>query len=235
MIAADAAAALARALTAALPRAGAAVVVLPIAAASAEELGPEERNRAAAFRVPKRRAEWVGGRIAARRALTAAGLADRGSPTIATGPAGEPVVKASAGTPLPGVSIAHAGGLAAALAFPAGCRMGIDVEPVAATEPGLAALALTPGEVLLLSAATSAGADPTEALLRCWTAKEAAIKVTRTGLGVPLHRVRLTPSGAALDEFSVTLPVAADGPETTCQVRVVVAAGWVGAVAWSDA
>lgn len=233
----DAVSGLADRLNAALPDPAARVAVVAVDADHPPLLSPAERERAAGFRFLKRQREWTGGRIAAKLALIEAGTEPR-SPagqdlTVATGPAGEPVVTAVRGEHRMsmGVSIAHAGGLAAAVAFPLARPIGLDLEPIAEIDPELAGLACTPRERLLLEQ-RAAGADRTEALLRIWTSKEAAVKLTRTGLGVSLSQVQVEPMDPDLTELEVTLPSSVHGAPVSCRVRVIPVPNWIAALAW---
>ncbi len=226
--------ALAHALSAALPDPTARVAVVPVQAGEDGLLSIAERQRAGGFRFPKRKEEWTAGRAAAKLALLDA-LAEHRGPedfTVTTGSSGEPVVSTASGSSVSfGVSITHAGGLAAAVAFPLDRPLGLDLEPIGTIDPGLATLACTPREQSLLER-WPAGARRTEALLRIWTVKEAAVKLTRTGLGVPLHQVQVEPLSSGSSEFAVRLPSAPDGKETGCRVRVIVAGEWIAALAW---
>jgi len=224
-------------LNAALPDTGARVAVVSVDADPPLVLSVAEWARATGFRFAKRRREWIGGRAAAKLALVQV-LGDSSMErardiTVETGPAGEPIVVNGHHNPLApfGVSIAHAGGLAAAVAFPLARPIGLDLEPIANIDPELAGLACTPRERLLVER-YEAGLARTEALLRIWTAKEAAVKLTRTGLGVPLLRVTVQPTAAGLTEFEVTLPASVGGASTTCRVRVLRLGRWIASLAW---
>jgi phosphopantetheinyl transferase len=217
-----------RGIAAALPDPAARVAVVPVEVGDEALLSDAERERAGRFRFPKRRGDWTAGRVAAKLALREA-LGDSAAAeelTVATGLSGEPVVTAVSF----GVSISHAGGMAAAVAFPCDRPIGIDLEPVTAVDPGLATLACNDREHRWLAARPADQIN--DSLLRIWTAKEAAVKLTRTGLGVPLARVELDPKDSELTELEVRLPGAVDGSEAVCRVRVISMASWVAALAW---
>jgi 4'-phosphopantetheinyl transferase len=223
---------LAEGLQAALPDPEARVAVLPIEEDHGALLSPAEQERAERFRFPKRRREWTAGRAAAKLALrdASAGFREPGDLTILTDPSGQPRVTNAQGYSTDfGVSITHAGGVAAALAFPLDRPIGLDLEPVAVLDAGLAILACTEQEQRWLAACPEK--LRTEALLRIWTAKEAAVKLTGTGLGVPLTQVRVEPIDLEQTEVRMRLP-SSEGIETGCRVRVRKLGDWIAALAW---
>jgi len=211
---------LTRSIAAALPHPAARVAVVPVESGNDGLLSPAERKRAMGFRFPRRRADWIAGRAAARLALREIGGSEAGGFSVETGPNGEPIVSGASF----GVSISHAGGIAAAVAFPSERPIGIDLEPVTAIDPGLATLACNDREQEWLA--------DNESLLRIWTAKEAAVKLTGTGLRVALQQVRIESADPELTELAVGLPASVDGRKTECRVRVISLSHWVAALAW---
>lgn len=127
-----------------LPHGLAVAVALPAPAADVppEALGrlhPEERAWALG-QPPRRRATWVGGRLALRQALGEIGIdagplfaTDRGAPALPAGVTG---------------SLTHkAGALAVALVdLQSAWQLGIDLEQLARPRPGIARKVLTPSE-----------------------------------------------------------------------------------------
>jgi len=121
-------------------------------------------------------------RLRLQRRCASCDAADHGRPSL---------VDDVAGTPVPDVSVAHAGDLAVVVTGPAGLRVGVDIEPVAEhRRPGgpevhRSALAdachrfMAPAERL----AAAGAADPDAAYLRAWTGKEAVAKAVGSGLG----------------------------------------------------
>jgi phosphopantetheinyl transferase len=155
------------------------------------QLGPAERAAHLALAAPeRRRAHRLWGRIAAKEAARRLGLS-LGEP--ATYPADLAVVTEERGRPrlirvqqpedhsLPAISIAHANGVSVALAArdPA-ARIGVDVESIADRPDGFEAAAFAPGERAILSGWS--GPARSEWIARFWSAKEAAVKATGTGL-----------------------------------------------------
>ncbi|TDD80543.1 4'-phosphopantetheinyl transferase superfamily protein [Actinomadura rubrisoli] len=155
-------------------------------------LSPGEREHAAALRLPKRRVEWLAGRLAAkhavrvhrRRRLGITGpTRDISVDAVPEGPrAGKPRVNAPVE-----IAISHSAGFAVAAC---GCRpVGIDVERHREISPVLARR--------ISSVDRPAAAGPHDRLplmpppLR-WTCKEAVLKYFGFGLRVDVREVRLT-------------------------------------------
>jgi len=155
------------------------------------QLGPAERTAFLASCGPdRRRSHRLWGRIAAKEAARRLWQIE-GLP--ASYPADLAIVADRARRPalvrvgdpadrsLPAVSIAHADGVAVALAAsnPA-ARVGIDVEAITDRPPGFEDSAFTLAERALLSRWT--GASRAEWVARFWCAKEAAAKASGVGL-----------------------------------------------------
>jgi acyl transferase domain-containing protein/phosphopantetheinyl transferase len=156
------------------------------------QLGPDER---AAFLLAssgseERRSQRLWGRIAAKEAARRL-WNDAGKPAVY--PADLAIVADERGRPLlsrvgqpaldvlPAISIAHADGVAVALAvLDPTARVGIDVEPIAERQPSFEATAFTAGERSLLD--RWAGASRAEWVTRFLCAKKAAAKASGLGL-----------------------------------------------------
>ncbi len=157
----------------------------------ATQLGPAERTAFLASCGPdRRRSHRLWGRIAAKEAARRLWQAE-GLP--ATYPADLAIIADRARRPclvrvqdpddrsLPAISIAHADGVALALAASEpSARVGIDVEPITDRPPGFEDSAFTPAERALLGRGT--GASRAEWVARFWCAKEAAAKASGVGL-----------------------------------------------------
>ncbi len=137
-------------------------------------LSGAEQNYLQRFRYPKRRHEWLGGRIAAKAALTGAMeaaafrlltiLPDRhGRPTVS----GQPDFNLS-------LSISHSGAYAAALAM-RGPSCGLDLQEVSDKLPELTKYFAMPVELDLLADQPQLGSQETR-LTMLWAVKEAMKK-----------------------------------------------------------
>lgn len=146
--------------------------------ATGTQLAPAERDQLGRYRNPKRRLEWLGGRLAAKHCLqqlAAAGLIGAIPPqeySILADAHGRPGVDWTGRTDTPPtLSISHCRGYAAALARVGGA-CGLDMEPVAPRLATVRARFTTPAEIALLHALP----DPLTRLAVVWTAKEAVKK-----------------------------------------------------------
>lgn len=162
-----------------------------VTALMARHLAAGEGDPAAAFRSAKRRTEWLAGRLAAKHAVRAHGIARTGTrratrtirvTAVESGPrAGKPLVDAPVG-----IGISHSGGLAVAACGPR--PVGIDLELDRTLSPALVRLLRSDGAGL-------AGMPPA---LR-WACKEAVLKCFGFGLRLDTREVALTgwrPDGA---------------------------------------
>ncbi|HEX6273136.1 MAG TPA: 4'-phosphopantetheinyl transferase superfamily protein [Polyangiaceae bacterium] len=159
-------------------------------ALGARYLSLRERDELALLRAPKRRAERLAGRLAARRALARLGIRtpDLSVVTVPEGEAaGSPCVLGAGGRTLDvGLSISHGAGSAFAVASST-CDLGFDVERV---EPRDAAFVEDAFEPFALGAfARLLGPNtPADILVTlAWCAKEACMKLARTGMRAPLR------------------------------------------------
>ena len=158
----------------------------------------DDEMRLAEEMPPARRADFLVGRCALHRALRDAGLT-----------AGA-VLRAGRRPLLPAgiaASISHSGGVAVALAGPAGrfAPLGVDVE-LTGIPPGAAHLVLRPAEASLIEGPREISAAR---LLGAFSAKEAAFKALSPRLGdrLPgLRSVRLHPHPGGYVAFAEALP-----------------------------
>lgn len=168
-----------------------------------------EREYLEKIRSPKRRREWVGGRIAIKSlviehlwadAAGAPGLADL---EVMPDPRGRPVLvlrlESDPPIPFPEISITHTRerAMVALLPAAAGVRLGVDIELIAARSPGFVKRVLTETEL----AAVEGRMDSSEQLALRWSLKEAAAKAMGMGFDeLAPHEVEvvsLAPDGAA--------------------------------------
>jgi phosphopantetheinyl transferase len=140
---------------------------------------------------PKRKSEWLFGRIAAKEAVRELLWDYAGIPVtldlieIAADERGRPLVQGTWTTKLarrPAVTISHSGGVAAAMAaLDSALAIGIDIELCARRRRRFEMAAFGAAERQLV--ATVADAERDEWHLRLWCAKEAASKALGCGLG----------------------------------------------------
>lgn len=152
----------------------------------ARYLGHEELAQYNAYTLAKRKTEWLGGRIAAKRAA----LANRGEegvdllacglPVVSADKTGRPLIKDLSGRPLVDISISHSGNLAAAMAVDQG-RCGIDIQQIIPSVVRVRDRFSRQAEIDILENFSLADTDPAFPLSILWAAKEALKKALGTG------------------------------------------------------
>ena len=167
----------------------------------------KEREALARFTVPKRRADWLLGRWAAKRLFVLAGEAAREADVSvlasASGAPGALVVWKE--SPL-ALSLTHSHGVAVAALGPAGARVGVDLEKIEERPVSFLGDWFTEAEQAFVAAAE---APPLAATL-AWSAKEAVMKALREGLRIPAKKVGVAPEPGPAD--GAWRPFAARGP-----------------------
>jgi 4'-phosphopantetheinyl transferase len=184
-------------------------------------LAPAERGRLAALAVPKRRGDWLLGRWTAKQLLRAwlrrtTGAAPAAAElAILSDPDGAPRVEYGG---LPAgqlcLSISHAGGRAFCALAAGGAAVGADIERVEARGAGFAADYFTPAELALLGAAPAEQYDALATAI--WSAKEAALKLSRHGLSADTREVVCLPAGAPAPWWRPVLVLSALWPAPMC-------------------
>jgi 4'-phosphopantetheinyl transferase len=130
----------------------------------------------------RRRCDFLLGRYCAKRSISALlGEQQLASIDIAPGVFNQPVVRGIIGQC--NVSIAHAPGIAAALAFDCAHPMGLDIERLDSDNVSTIESQLTSHERILVD---SCSLERVEAHFVLWTMKEALAKILLTGLMTPL-------------------------------------------------
>ena len=153
-------------------------------------LGPGEREYFSTLKFVRRRQSYLLGRYAAKMAVAhQVGEIDLRAIEILRGVFEQPIVHCvrSVGWC---VSISHADTLAAALAFPAGHPMGIDLEGIDSTRYETILSQLSEKERKWVQAANRE--DTLQLATALWTAKEALSKVLCTGLMSPVQIYNLS-------------------------------------------
>jgi 4'-phosphopantetheinyl transferase EntD len=159
-------------------------------ALAARYLSAREREEVLALRVPKRRAERIAGRLAARRALGRLGIGTSEVSIIAIqegDSAGAPRVLGASGGELDVcLSISHGAGSAFAVAS-VHCEVGFDVERVEPREAAFVEDAFEPFTLSDFARLLGPGAPADLTVTVAWCAKEACMKLARTGMRSPLR------------------------------------------------
>ena len=163
-----------------------------------------------ALRSPTRRAEWLAGRLAAKRLV--AETFRLGPLTFAIGRAGvAPCLLSPEILPLT-LSLSHSHGLGAATFSDARREgsVGIDAQHIRPVHRGLSARVFTTSERVQIADRFGAEDDP-DGMLLFWALKEAAIKARRAPWGRPLREIeaRLTGAGSAVIEMTGEPPLSA--------------------------
>jgi 4'-phosphopantetheinyl transferase EntD len=159
-------------------------------ALAARYLSAREREEVLALRVPKRRAERIAGRLAARRALGRLGIGTSEVSIVAVqegDSAGAPRVLGASGGELDvRLSISHGAGSAFAVASER-CEVGFDVERVEPREAAFVEDAFEPFALRAFALLLGPDAPADLAVTLAWCAKEACMKLARTGMRSPIR------------------------------------------------
>jgi 4'-phosphopantetheinyl transferase len=157
----------------------------------AHTLSPDERVRAGRFRFERDRRRFVTRRGLLRRLLNGYVGIDPSRLQLGYGAAGKPVLAQISGRSKLRFNLSHSGGLAL-YAFTLAREVGIDLErtrPVSEAET-IAGRFFSTGERKLLRGLPRT--QQQEAFLNCWTRKEACLKATGVGFGLPPERIEVS-------------------------------------------
>jgi acyl transferase domain-containing protein/phosphopantetheinyl transferase/acyl carrier protein len=183
-------------------------------AVAAACLGPAEASLFRRIDSRKRRTDWLGGRIAAKRLVARFLLETAGEPIpeteigVAADPLGAPDVRIAGRKDLeklvPRIAVSHGAGRAVAVTAPrnSGTRVGIDVERIEPRDDAFARHVLTDREAAVAEAAGFNG----DGVTLLWTLKEAVTKAVGVGLTVDPREVEIT----ALHDGRATVRLAGD-------------------------
>lgn len=159
-----------------------------------EILSDEELNKYQQMRFPKRRGEWLLGRVTAKRLMRACvpdlSKVEFGLLTVASHASGAPYVTLN-GIPLPlNLSISHRQGMAAAaVTLSPEIGLGIDLEWVEERDPSFYSDYFTPVELGLIHEKSTDQTAHIGTLL--WSAKEAMLKALGQGLHLDTRSVEV--------------------------------------------
>jgi 4'-phosphopantetheinyl transferase len=162
--------------------------------ASLDWLSEVERHRLEALVFPKRRSEWLLGRLTAKKLLLdgLTSLADPAPSRLEVGnePEGAPYALLDGSRLDICLSISHRDRLAlCALCEGSGSSIGADIEKIERRVEAFAGDYFTPHEQDLLARTTGVGRDRLVTLI--WSAKEAALKALRKGLRLDTRSVEV--------------------------------------------
>ena len=147
----------------------------------------------------RREWDWVAGRLAMSRAFrlhTGDDRRDALPVLVAYRPGGRPYLPAA---PALWCSIAHSHGWA--IAGISSCPIGVDIEKIRRHHPALLLSVASAAEISRVAARV---ADPEHVVTVLWTIKEAAMKATGEGLGIPPRRVRIVEFDGRSAQVTVT-------------------------------
>jgi phosphopantetheinyl transferase len=180
-----------------------------IDALAARCLDPREVALISPRSTPKRRAEFIAGRVAARAAVShLIGLSPSSSSFLilreGTGPTGRPTVVLPPGHSALNVSISHAERLAIAAASSG--RVGLDLVSVQTQERSFLEDAFSPLELTRWAAWLRSETTSALAISTAFAAKEAALKWLGTGFALPLRAIEILPAGIGSEEHPAPFP-----------------------------
>ena len=162
------------------------------------------------WRSPKRRAEWLAGRMAAKKLVRE--TFGHAPLEFTIGRDGDAPCIVGLSLPSISISLSHSVGLGAATLSDIRQEgtAGIDVQRVRTVHPGLETRVFTPAERQQI-AERFHSKENTEGMLLFWALKEAAIKARRTAWGKPLQEieVQLTEGTFAIIQMSGEAPMTA--------------------------
>jgi len=144
-------------------------------------LHPTEIERWNQFKSPSRRQQFCNGRYCAKRALSPylPGVS-MAAIEVTSGVFQQPILSGSTATGC-GVSIAHSGTVSAAIVFPEGHPIGIDVQVINATKTAAIQSVLTDNDHQIVA---HTPIESSSAHTLCWSARESLSKVLKTGMMV---------------------------------------------------
>jgi 4'-phosphopantetheinyl transferase len=159
------------------------------------ELPAEEHRRATRFRIAAARHRFVLAHSVLRRSLGSLIDADPGDLVFSTGERGKPLLAVPQIVDPPQFNLSHSGNT---VVFVVGSvDLGVDVEGLreVSNAARLARRFFSPSEQSMIN--TLDGATRDHAFLRIWTQKEAYLKATGLGVGMPLCGVETEPDPQA--------------------------------------
>ncbi|MCB2180348.1 4'-phosphopantetheinyl transferase superfamily protein [bacterium] len=171
-------------------------------------LSPPELQRFQEMKIPKRRQEWLLGRVTAKHLLMAAEPTFSEVPnnalTISNHPEGAPFLSSHLGTGP--ISITHREHIAAAAYSPSHGQVGIDLEWVESRQFSFVEDFFTPNEVSFIQRLDAGIAFQDAMVTLIWSAKEAILKVWQKGLRLDTRHIEILPEKNILYQFDFANP-----------------------------
>jgi len=152
-------------------------------------LTPEERTRAARFRLARDRDRFIAGRARLRLLLGRYLAVPPAEIRFRLGPHGKPALEWPARRIDLRFNMSRSSGVAL-YALAVGREVGVDVERVTAADEQVAETAFAPAEMTTLRELPPS--LRTDAFFACWTRKEAFVKARGDGLSFPLDRCEVS-------------------------------------------
>jgi phosphopantetheinyl transferase len=190
---------------------------------AAHRLDPRELALVSDRCTQKRLADFVAGRVAARKAVSQL-LRDVGSVSDflvlreGNGPTGRPRVELTGRGAAPYVSISHADGLAIAAASFA--RIGVDLATIADQDRSFVEETFSAHELDEWAAWLNSPRTSAMTVTSAFAAKEAALKWLGTGFGQPLRSIEIVPAEKGTRDRTSSFP-----GQTTCFAACLIDCG----------
>lgn len=169
----------------------------------ADFLSPEEMDILSCMRVPKRREEWLHGRLTAKRLVqychSEAQVLHLRDIVISAKPGGAPCLLIQNRHHPAGISISHREHLAVSAYCPSPhISLGIDLEYIEPRSPGFIQDFFNPSESKKIQSASASQQQVLANLI--WSAKESVLKALGTGLRMDTRQVEVVHLGAVNNE-----------------------------------
>ena len=180
-----------------------------------EVLGEKEQAFYHTLKLPKRKTEWLGGRLALKKLLVAhLGGTLTDFEILTPGGVGKPAVKRGGQTITIPFSLTHSNGYAVAAIAPQAKYVGIDLEKVAPRISAWSTDFFHPTELTQ---------NTDEFLTSLWTQKEAVVKLLGSGLTINTFEVRIIEAKPQFSGHALEIYTTLGCPQITLQTTTPVA------------
>ena len=166
------------------------------------------------LKLPKRKTEWLGGRLALKKALSAVrGISFKEIEVLPQENSGKPSLFIRGEKSLLPFSITHSNGFAVAAVAPEDKYIGIDLEKIA---PRIRAWKTD------FFHDTELTADSDEFLTALWTQKEAVVKLLGTGLAINSYDVRCVQGSVQFFNRALDIYQSLGSPQISLQTSALI-------------